>query len=109
VYQTAGVTDAQAATDLTAFTNGYNDITTARKTALQGKIKEYRIVPVSVNNSCTSDGNGKYVLEIKTGYGATQVENIIIGWIGIPIVQIKSPVRDMVRIARLPARQNGRG
>jgi hypothetical protein len=97
------------AADLTNFTNGYNDITVPNKTFLQGKIKEIRIIPTSENNSCTSDGAGKYVLKIKTGTIAAGVETIITGWrSGGIITQIKSTARDIVRMAFMQSRQQVR-
>jgi hypothetical protein len=94
------------AADLTNFTDGYNAITTGYKTFLQGKIKEIRIVAVAENNSCTSDGAGKYVLKIKTGTTSNDVKDTITGWkSGGIITQIKSTARDIVRMAFMQSRQ----
>jgi hypothetical protein len=96
------------AADLTNFTNGYNSLPTGKKTTAQGKIKEIRIIEATGNNTCESDGAGKYILKIKTGTSQSEVTTIIGGWIGISITQIKSTARDIVRMAFAQTRQQVR-
>jgi hypothetical protein len=134
VYTTTGVTTAQAQAMIPYLNAAYQYSKTnlnAKYARLHTKVKEIRIVPATGSNACESDGNGKFIIKLKSGLTQSQVEGAIYGMLNTdaisqirqndrdavilaekrsvaPATQVESPARDIVRMAMFPAPHTGR-
>jgi hypothetical protein len=101
IYQTAGVEDENIDADVSNVIAAYNavaDTNDGYKVILKNKIKEVRIVTTE-NTYMPVDG-GQYIIEIKTGTEAIDIENSIGFWVAMDkFAQIKSPARNGIRLA----------
>ena len=66
IYQSDGVNDDQAAAATTNIIAGFNDLTNGNKDALEGKLKEIRIVPAASYGYYDYEvSNGKIIFKIQ--------------------------------------------